>query len=349
MEDNAPEPVLVENLNKLAADADALDAILTARSIEAGNQRFKAGALAFGIGAHAIKLAVRAVAAVAEKPEEGARRGDWLCTHTGKKFYPLDPKAEECSAEDIALSLCQKVRWSGLMVGAFTVGEHSIRVGRVARVLAVSAGLSPHLCEMAEEYGRFHDAAEAYLPDIPRPLKAAMPEWRSYEQAVQLAIEEYLGLPPMPTELDPIVHQADRILLILEAETGFTRFDPHGFHGWALPRIGDLGLTPPAMVAVVKVAAMAETWPRSQVNAWLLASMGKLLEAKARREAVANEKADARALVPHSGLRPADPNEADARYQKIAADMGADTAPVDLEEQLRRAEMSSGKHQSNGG
>jgi 5'-deoxynucleotidase YfbR-like HD superfamily hydrolase len=345
MEDTAPEPVLVEQLTKLADEALALECIIGARSIEAGKQRWKPAAVLLNHVTQGLQRVAKLAADVAEKPPEGTRRGRFICTYTGRRFWPIDPMPDEVNERDIAMSLCQLPRWAGFMPGAFTVGEHSIRVARIARVLARHAGLSPELCDLAYLYGLLHDAHEAYIGDLTRPLKDSIPEWGGIAVRVQRAIEQYLGVQPMPIELEPLVEKADLIMLVLEAETGFTEFNPHAIVGWELPRLDDMGLSNVERLAVVQVAAMSETWPRSKVNNDLLNFMRDLRTKKLAADERAVVEAASNALVPHSGLRPLDPSENAAKYDKIATDLGADTAPVDLEEQLKRAELASAAKQ----
>lgn len=344
MEDNAPEHILVGEMTKLARKTGELGAILAARAAEAGGARFRPASEVLDIGTRAVERASTLTRLVADlSGDVTLRRGGFIITHTGRRFWPLDPKAEDCDAEDMALSLCQKGRWNCLMVGAYTVGEHSIRVGRVARVLAVAAGLSEELCELAATCGYLHDAHEAYLTDMPKPLKPFFPEWASLEEGVQEVIHEYLGLGPIPAELEPIVKKADYILLVMEADAGFTKFDPHTVPGWSLPRMEEMGLPSNVLSAVLKAAAIAETWPRSFVSQQLHMCMTKLLVARRKRDeqAVIQEAADK--LVPHSGLREQDPHENDAKWQKVAEHLGADVGPVDLEAQLRAAEQASAR------
>ncbi len=85
----------------------------------------------------------------------------WLATGSGKKFYPLDPRAEDVGIEDIAHGLAYKYRFAGQAVCGYTVAQHSIEVSR--RVPPAD-----------RLWGLLHDAAEAYLCDVPRPIKAAM-------------------------------------------------------------------------------------------------------------------------------------------------------------------------------
>lgn len=97
-------------------------------------------------------------------------RGDWVCTFTGRKLYPLDPRVDEIAIEDIAHHLSNICRYGGAASRFYSVAEHSVIVSRY---------VPP---ELALE-GLLHDASEYVLGDMVRPLK------HSYEMAPYRAIE----------------------------------------------------------------------------------------------------------------------------------------------------------------
>lgn len=97
------------------------------------------------------------------------RRGDWLQTHTGVHFYPLDPRPEEIDITDIAHSLALQCRWAGHVKQHYSVAEHCVRVSRIVP-------------KEDALWALLHDAAEAYLIDLPRPLKN-LPEFSIYRMA----------------------------------------------------------------------------------------------------------------------------------------------------------------------
>lgn len=82
----------------------------------------------------------------------------WIGTHSGLKFWPLEPDAMEICIEDIAHSLARQCRFNGHCSRFYSVAEHSIEVSRMVPA------------EFAL-WGLLHDAAEAYLGDIVRPMK----------------------------------------------------------------------------------------------------------------------------------------------------------------------------------
>lgn len=131
------------------------------------------------------------------------REGDWIQTYTGRQFWPLDPRPEEIFIEDIAHALSMQCRFGGHVKAFYSVAQHSVEV---SNVVLRTHGL----------WGLLHDASEAYLVDLPRPLKhfGDLGKWYKFaESALMVAIAERFGLQwPMPTE----VEMADDCVLAAE-------------------------------------------------------------------------------------------------------------------------------------
>ncbi len=118
-------------------------------------------------------------------------RGEWFQTYTGKRFYPTSPRAEDVCFEDISEGLSKLCRFNGHVHSFYSVAQHSVII---ARELA-RGGHSIEVCR----WGLMHDAAEAYIGDMIRPLKMQMPEFKRVEELVERAIAERFDLPwPMP-------------------------------------------------------------------------------------------------------------------------------------------------------
>lgn len=111
------------------------------------------------------------------------RRGDWMQTYLGLRFWPLDPRPEDVSFRDIAHALAMQCRYGGHSMRFYSVAEHSVLLARAA---------PPELALWL----LLHDASEAYLSDMIRPLKRFMPEYRAAEDRVQWAIYQRYGLDP---------------------------------------------------------------------------------------------------------------------------------------------------------
>ncbi len=125
----------------------------------------------------------------------------WIQTYTGRSFTPLAPRAEDLDIADIAHSLSLLCRFNGHCETFYSVAEHSLRV---------SAACPPEHAR----WGLLHDAAEAYLSDLPRPVKREIPFFRECEDRLLRIIADHFDLPwPMPPE----VAAADTLLLATEA------------------------------------------------------------------------------------------------------------------------------------
>lgn len=125
----------------------------------------------------------------------------WIQTYTGRQFYPLDARPKDVDVRDIAHSLALQSRFNGHCLRFYCVADHSVRV---SQILPGEDAL----------WGLLHDAAEAYIGDLPRPVKKGAPDFRAIEERLLVVVAEAFGLPwPMPQS----VHRADDQLLATEA------------------------------------------------------------------------------------------------------------------------------------
>lgn len=129
-------------------------------------------------------------------------RGDWMQTFSGARFYPLDPRPEEIDPTDIAHALSLLCRYGGHVDRFYSVAEHCVLMSEaVAPEHALAALL--------------HDATEAYVCDVPRPLKRQLPGYREIESNVWWAIAEHFGVKLyLPAE----VKEADNRILLTERD-----------------------------------------------------------------------------------------------------------------------------------
>jgi hypothetical protein len=81
--------------------------------------------------------------------------------------------------EEISRGLANTLRFSG-QLGNLTVAQHSLLVARIAKHRKQSS--------RQQLIGLLHDASEAYLGDIPTPLKMLLPDYRALEARVMEAI-----------------------------------------------------------------------------------------------------------------------------------------------------------------
>lgn len=106
-------------------------------------------------------------------------------TYTGIKFYPSNPRLEDINIIDIAHGLSNMCRFSGQCFEFYSVAEHCLHIS--------------YNCKYPL-WGLLHDAPEAYVVDVPSPIKAHLPEYKKIENNIMKVIctKYNLSLPEPP-------------------------------------------------------------------------------------------------------------------------------------------------------
>lgn len=141
------------------------------------------------------------------------KSGYFIATGSTQRFYFERPDEFEFSLSDIARSLSNLCRYTGHF-GWWSVGQHC---------LLVSNMLEPKY----KLRGLLHDATEAFVADVPGPLKL-MPgmEWyNQLEKRIAAAIHRQFRVPVEDTKADEAVRYADRWALRAEADMLGLRLD----------------------------------------------------------------------------------------------------------------------------
>lgn len=126
-----------------------------------------------------------------------ARDGpDAIDTYTGERVTPLEPRAGAIHLADIAHSLGNIGRFTGHGGTGYTVAQHTVHVTR--EVAAAGGGRS------AQRYALMHDATEAYLADLPGPVKLDLPGYRYAERELDRTIRERFELTPTPEDVTAV-------------------------------------------------------------------------------------------------------------------------------------------------
>lgn len=173
-----------------------------------------------------------------------ARVGDWMETWQGVRFYPLDPRPEEVLLADIAHHLARINRYNGACeVEHYSVAEHS--------VLMAEWMLDEYEDPLLAYQALFHDAPEAYIGDMVRPLKRNMPSFVEAEGPVYEAVVKAMPMlwaahdrHGVGYDLDKRVKAADNRILVDERRQvmrpsgnpwGIDHMEPLGvrIEGWA--------------------------------------------------------------------------------------------------------------------
>ena len=126
-------------------------------------------------------------------------------TYSGIMFDPLCPDTELISIVDIAHALSMLCRANGHFKSFYSVGQHSINCMQEAKARGHSRKIQL-ACLL-------HDASEAYLSDVTRPVKAELPKYREIEIPLQNLIWNKWLTEPLTDEEERIVFQIDDAIL----------------------------------------------------------------------------------------------------------------------------------------
>lgn len=142
--------------------------------------------------------------------------GSTIRTFTGQYVNVFDPDPETIMIEDIAHALSQTCRFGGHTYEPYSVAQHSIEVSKL-------------LPEYMQLTGLLHDATEAYMCDIPRPIKRHLHEYKDVEERLmQVIATKFKLIYPFPPELkiadkhmlekehDLIIKRKDRAFQIMQ-------------------------------------------------------------------------------------------------------------------------------------
>lgn len=185
---------------------------------------------------------------------EAGRRDDWMQTYSGRAFYPVDPHPDDVDPADIAHALSMICRFGGHCRRFFSVAEHCV---------LMSQAVSPeHALEAL-----LHDAAEAYVNDLVRPLKYALPDYRALEDRVDAAIRTRFMLtgarPAEVKEADLRILRDERDALMGDPPLPWTSIEQS-------PRLGvNIQCWPPQIAEqmyLMRLAELMETGPHPLAN-----------------------------------------------------------------------------------
>jgi hypothetical protein len=171
-------------------------------------------------------------------PNAGSR-GGWNEMYTGTRFYTFDPAPEDVKIDDIAHSLGLQCRYNGNCHSFYSVAEHCCLLSDFVRCRGWH-GILGQAGQLEFKYDALialmHDAAEAYIGDLIRPVKHRMPPFRELEATIEAVVFPALGLPP---ELPTWMRELDsRILCDERAQVMLTQHNE-----WSTDELEPLGVT----------------------------------------------------------------------------------------------------------
>lgn len=114
---------------------------------------------------------------------------DHITTYTKIHLNPLKPDPKGIVISDIAHALSLMVRANGHFPEFYSVGQHCIHCAREA----MARGWEDQMVLAC----LLHDASEAYMADITRPVKQHLPAYKAAEeQLLEVIYQKYLGKVP---------------------------------------------------------------------------------------------------------------------------------------------------------
>lgn len=149
--------------------------------------------------------------------------GPTIQLRSGRYVEPLNLDPSDVTIEDVAHSLSNQCRFSGHTSSFYSVAQHSVLVAGSC----ASTG-----CDVETIlWALLHDASEAYLVDLPRPIKHAPGIGSFYRKAEVNAMNAVVvAFDLRGFEMPPEVHAADVAVLAAERRD----LMPKGDETWAV-------------------------------------------------------------------------------------------------------------------
>lgn len=148
----------------------------------------------------------------------------WFVSSSGRQVFPMNLAPEDIEPEVIAHALGNLCRFGGHCTRFYSVAQHSVHVAE-------------QLPESLRLQGLLHDATEAFVGDVIRPLKRRLTGYADIEELVWRAVAQRFGLPEV---LDPAVKAADNRMLLTEKRD---LVPPHSWK-WTEEQVADITARP---------------------------------------------------------------------------------------------------------
>lgn len=126
-------------------------------------------------------------------------------TVTGKWVNVFDPKPEMFDIEDIAHALSMQCRFSGHLPYHYSVAQHSI--------FCYKQAITRELDKKERLTALMHDCSEAYLVDIPRPIKKQFSQYKVIEDKLMYTLAQVFNF---NYPLSENIHKIDNSMLQIE-------------------------------------------------------------------------------------------------------------------------------------
>ena len=143
-----------------------------------------------------------------------------IMTHSKMMIDPMSPDVTLIEVRDIAHSLSLLCRANGHFPHFYSVGQHSVLCMREAQARGYSRRVQLGCL--------LHDASEAYLSDVTRPIKPLLSEYLTAEEKLQGMIYAKWISPALSESEHALIREIDDAILHYEFLTlmGHAIYDP---------------------------------------------------------------------------------------------------------------------------
>lgn len=132
----------------------------------------------------------------------------YITTYSKKPLDPVTARADEIMIADIAHPLSLMCRANGHFPYFYSVAQHCINCVKEAKARGYS--------ERVQLGCLLHDASEAYLSDVTRPIKQLLPYYLEVEERLQNLIFDKWIAPTLTEEERRQIFEIDDVLLYHE-------------------------------------------------------------------------------------------------------------------------------------
>lgn len=153
---------------------------------------------------------------------------DMMFTYSGKTIYPCHPELSVICIDDIAHALSLSCRFGGHITRHYSIAQHCILgVGiimdifdnhpEILREKFPNVIIDESTMKEMQKCFLMHDATEAYVADIVRPLKRSLPVYNEIEGKWHKEIAKIFKLKELNLDEIEFIKYIDNVMLMIEA------------------------------------------------------------------------------------------------------------------------------------